>query len=154
MQRTVVWADEVQQPLCSAADERTSARCQHAAAAAAPPRSALSERKRKAATAPSHTARTRDAFKQAKRIKIFTQAATMNAEASLSAPAAAVHSDEPDAAAAAEIVKQRLIRALQAAIARDPEAGRRLRQQKAALRMQQLLQVKRLERAAASAATQ
>lgn len=80
------------------------------------------------------------------------KAACLCGETAASEPAApraqpATHSDDPpDAAAAGAIAKERLVRALEAALAADPSAGARLRRAQGARLQAALVQKRRRER--------
>jgi hypothetical protein len=147
--RALRWADELYLPLHTTADAtRTTVHTALPVSSALPARSAM--RKRSAAAAALTHPRGADT---PKRMKSTPAVATSAAAASAAAAAAAVEAtvpapllldEAPDRTAAAAITKERMVRALQQAMAADPEAGKRLRQQKAEQLMQQLKQKRRV----------
>jgi hypothetical protein len=143
--RALRWADELYLPLHTTADAtRTTVHTALPVSSALPARSAM--RKRSAAAAALTHPRGADTPKRMKSTPaVATSAAAASAAAAVEATVPAPLRDEaPDRTAAAAITKERMVRALQQAIAADPEAGKRLRQQKAEQLMQQLKQKRRV----------
>ncbi len=102
-------------------------------------------RKRSAAAAALTHPRGADTPKRMKSTPaVATSAAAASAAVEATVPAPLLRDEAPDRTAAAAITKERMVRALQQAMAADPEAGKRLRQQKAEQLMQQLKQKRRV----------